>query len=101
MVAKKVESLEADLEKYREEVKGNFAALGNKLDYEVEALRKRQKLEDKRYELLGIKCTKAFPLLVILVPTADLSKVTITLQAKALDPRFGTQQMVSELVEKL
>ncbi|GKD13629.1 hypothetical protein Tco_1198036 [Tanacetum coccineum] len=71
-LTKKVESLEADLEKYREEVKGNFAALGNKLDYEVEALRKRQKLEDKRYELLGIKCTKAFPLLVILVPTAGV-----------------------------
>ncbi|GJV01467.1 ribonuclease H-like domain-containing protein [Tanacetum coccineum] len=69
MAAKKVESLEADLEKYREEVKGNFAALGNKLDSEVEALKKRQNLEDKRYELLGIKCTKAFPLLVILVPT--------------------------------
>ncbi|GJS46432.1 retrotransposable element Tf2 [Tanacetum coccineum] len=50
MAAKKVESLEADLEKYPEEVKGNFAALGNKLDYEVEALRKRQELEDKQYE---------------------------------------------------
>ncbi|GKC18897.1 hypothetical protein Tco_1021047 [Tanacetum coccineum] len=50
MATKKVESLEADLEKYREEVKGNFAALGNNLDSEVEALRKRQELEDKRYE---------------------------------------------------
>ncbi|GJX90122.1 hypothetical protein Tco_0343448 [Tanacetum coccineum] len=50
MAAKKVESLEANLEKYREEVKGNFAALGNKLDSEVEALRKRQELDDKRYE---------------------------------------------------
>ncbi|GJW97748.1 ankyrin repeat-containing protein [Tanacetum coccineum] len=50
MAAKKIESLEADLEKYREEVKGNFAALGNKLDSEVEALRKRQELEDKRYK---------------------------------------------------
>ncbi|GJW84961.1 hypothetical protein Tco_0158106 [Tanacetum coccineum] len=50
MIAKKVESVEADLEKYREEVKENLAALGNKLDYEVDALRKRQELEDKRYE---------------------------------------------------
>ncbi|GJZ44138.1 ankyrin repeat-containing protein [Tanacetum coccineum] len=50
MAAKKVESLESNLEKYHEEVKGNFAALGNKLDSEAEALRKRQELEDKRYE---------------------------------------------------
>ncbi|PWA61664.1 Ankyrin repeat-containing protein [Artemisia annua] len=52
MAAKKVESLEADFEKYREEVKGNFAALGSKLDSEVDALRRRQELEDKRYEEL-------------------------------------------------
>ncbi|GJT86659.1 RNA-directed DNA polymerase, eukaryota [Tanacetum coccineum] len=50
MATKKGEGLEADLEKYREEVKGNFAALGNNVDSEVEALRKRQELEDKRYE---------------------------------------------------
>nr|GEV04413.1 Ty3/gypsy retrotransposon protein [Tanacetum cinerariifolium] len=50
MVAKKVESVEADLEKYREEIKGNLAALGNKLDSKVDALRKRQELEDKQYE---------------------------------------------------
>nr|GEV61745.1 pyruvate kinase 1, cytosolic [Tanacetum cinerariifolium] len=47
---KKVESVEADLEKYREEIKGNLAALGNKLDSKVDALRKRQELEDKQYE---------------------------------------------------
>ena len=47
MAAKKIESLEADFEKYHEEVKGNFAALGSKLDYEVDALWRRQELEDK------------------------------------------------------
>nr|GEY04233.1 ankyrin repeat-containing protein [Tanacetum cinerariifolium] len=51
MAAKKIESLEADLAKYREEVKGDLATLGNKLDSEVEALMKRQELEDKRYEV--------------------------------------------------
>nr|GEW46441.1 ankyrin repeat-containing protein [Tanacetum cinerariifolium] len=35
---------------YREEVKGNLVALGNKLDSEVDALRKRQELEYKRFE---------------------------------------------------
>nr|GEU90326.1 hypothetical protein [Tanacetum cinerariifolium] len=38
------------IEIYREEVKGNLVALGNKLDYEVDALRKRQELEYKRFE---------------------------------------------------
>nr|GEW09177.1 putative mitochondrial protein [Tanacetum cinerariifolium] len=50
MAAKKVESMEADLEKYLEEVKGKFVALGNKLDSKVKALKKRQELEDKQYE---------------------------------------------------
>nr|GEV80902.1 ankyrin repeat-containing protein [Tanacetum cinerariifolium] len=50
MAAKKVKSMEADLEKYLEEVKGKFVALGNKLDSKVKALKKKQELEDKRYE---------------------------------------------------
>nr|GEZ37089.1 hypothetical protein [Tanacetum cinerariifolium] len=39
-----------DLAKYREEVKGDLATLGNQLDSEVESLRKRKELVDKRYE---------------------------------------------------
>ncbi|GJQ92690.1 ankyrin repeat-containing protein [Tanacetum coccineum] len=50
MAAKKIKSLEADLAKYRKEVKGDLATLGNKLDSKVKALRKRQELKDKRYE---------------------------------------------------
>nr|GEV03158.1 ribonuclease H-like domain-containing protein [Tanacetum cinerariifolium] len=38
---------------------------------------------------------------VSLIVSLDLSNMTITLQAKALDPSFGIQQVVSELVEEL
>nr|GFA43994.1 ribonuclease H-like domain-containing protein [Tanacetum cinerariifolium] len=40
-------------------------------------------------------------MLTIRARSLDISKVTITLQAKALDPSFGIQQVVSELVEEL
>nr|GEX34190.1 hypothetical protein [Tanacetum cinerariifolium]GEX46840.1 hypothetical protein [Tanacetum cinerariifolium] len=70
--------------------------------------------------MLGIKCSKVFQLLedfpllhedkiylesktrtpwtIKRVLSLDLSKVTITLQAKAVDPSFGIQQVVSEPV---
>nr|GEV10325.1 ankyrin repeat-containing protein [Tanacetum cinerariifolium] len=48
--SKKIESLETNLVKYHKDVKGDLETLGNKLDFEVEALRKRQELEEKRYE---------------------------------------------------
>ncbi|GJU72240.1 hypothetical protein Tco_1263645 [Tanacetum coccineum] len=50
---------------------------------------------------LWVKWIHAYKLNGVGNKILDLSKVTITLQAKALDPSFGTQQVVSELVEEL
>ncbi|GJR06671.1 hypothetical protein Tco_0529655 [Tanacetum coccineum] len=95
MEAKKVKSLKADLEQFHEEVKANLAALGNKLDTKVDALRMRQELEDRRYEevknmLLSLTNKDTSKLV------EPLKKVQVGLKFDDLDDEVDEKRSITE-----